>query len=101
MSVDSGRQQAEASPSAGARVLMILVAGYRRFVSPLLGPHCRFAPSCSAYALEAVREHGALRGTWLALRRLARCHPFNPGGLDPVPPATRRRRLSPREGVSS
>ena len=101
MSVDSGRQQAEARPSAGARVLMVPIAGYRRFVSPLLGPHCRFAPSCSAYALEAVREHGALRGSWLAVRRLARCHPFNPGGFDPVPPAARRRRLSRPEGVSS
>ena len=101
MSVDSGREQAEAQPSAAARVLMVPIAGYRRFVSPLLGPHCRFAPSCSAYALEAIRKHGALRGTWLALRRLARCHPFNPGGFDPVPPAVRRRRLSPPEGVSS
>ena len=101
MSVDSGRQQAEAQPSVGARMLMVPIAGYRRFVSPLLGPHCRFAPSCSAYALEAIRKHGALRGTWLALRRLARCHPFHPGGLDPVPPAARRRRLSSSEGVRS
>jgi uncharacterized protein len=100
VTVDSGRQ-AEVPPSVGARVLMALISGYRRFVSPLLGPHCRFAPSCSAYALDAVRDHGALRGTWLALRRLARCHPFNPGGFDPVPPATRRRRLSPPEGVRS
>jgi len=82
-------------------MLMAGIAGYRRFVSPLLGPHCRFAPSCSAYALEAVREHGAMRGSWLAVRRLARCHPFNPGGFDPVPPAARRRRLSRPEGVSS
>lgn len=99
--MDSGRQQAEAPPSAGARVLMVLITGYRRFISPLLGPHCRFAPSCSEYALEAVREHGAWRGTWLALRRLARCHPFNPGGFDPVPPAARGRRLPSPEGVSS
>jgi uncharacterized protein len=82
-------------------MLMGVIAGYRRFISPLLGPHCRFAPSCSAYALEAVREHGALGGSWLAARRLARCHPFNPGGFDPVPPAARRRRLSRPEGVSS
>jgi uncharacterized protein len=101
VSVDLSRQQAEAQPSVGARVLMIPIVGYRRFISPLLGPHCRFAPSCSAYALEAIREHGALRGTWLALWRLARCHPFNPGGLDPVPPATRRRRVSSPEGVRS
>ena len=101
MTADPGRQEAEAQLSAGARVLTAAITGYRRFISPLLGPHCRFAPSCSAYALEAVREHGALRGSWLTVRRLARCHPFNPGGFDPVPPATRRRRLSRPEGVSS
>ena len=100
MTAEPGRQ-AEAGPSASARMLMGMIAGYRRFISPLLGPHCRFAPSCSAYALEAVRVHGALRGSWLAVRRIARCHPFNPGGLDPVPPATSRRRLSRPEGVSS
>jgi len=93
-------QVAQARPSAAARVLMSLISGYRRFISPLLGPRCRFAPSCSAYALEAVREHGALRGTWLAVRRIGRCHPFNPGGFDPVPPALHGRRTSP-EGVSS
>jgi putative membrane protein insertion efficiency factor len=101
VTADSGRDHAEGRLSAGARVLMVLITGYRRFISPLLGPHCRFAPSCSAYALEALRVHGALRGTWLALRRLARCHPFNPGGFDPVPPAARRRRMSTPEGVSS
>jgi putative membrane protein insertion efficiency factor len=71
--------------SAGARTLVVLLNAYRRFVSPLLGPRCRFYPSCSAYALEAVQLHGALRGSWLAARRLSRCHPFHPGGLDPVP----------------
>jgi putative membrane protein insertion efficiency factor len=101
VTAESGRQEAEAQFSAGARVLTAAITGYRRFISPLLGPHCRFAPSCSAYALEAVRTHGALRGSWLAVRRLARCHPFNPGGFDPVPQATRRRRLSRPEGVSS
>jgi putative membrane protein insertion efficiency factor len=59
---------------------------YRRFVSPMYGQVCRFYPSCSAYALEAVQLHGAVRGSWLAARRLARCHPWNPGGFDPVPP---------------
>ena len=66
-------------------MLVVLLTGYRRFVSPLVGPRCRFYPSCSAYALEAVQVHGALRGSWLAARRLSRCHPFHPGGLDPVP----------------
>jgi hypothetical protein len=73
-------------PTVMARVLMAAVTGYRRFVSPLLPPRCRFEPSCSAYALGALREHGAARGVWLAVRRVARCHPFNPGGYDPVPP---------------
>jgi putative membrane protein insertion efficiency factor len=93
-------QLAQARPSAAARVLMALITGYRRFISPLLGARCRFAPSCSAYALEAVREHGALRGAWLAVRRVGRCHPFNPGGFDPVPPALHGRRPRP-EGASS
>lgn len=68
-------------------MLVFLVTGYRRIVSPVLPPSCRFYPSCSAYALEAVQVHGALRGSWLAVRRLSRCHPFHAGGLDPVPPA--------------
>jgi hypothetical protein len=67
-------------------LLLALVRGYRRFVSPLLGPRCRFTPTCSAYALEALTTHGAARGSWLALRRVGRCHPFHPGGHDPVPP---------------
>ena len=68
-----------------ARLLMLPIGGYRRFVSPLLGPRCRFAPSCSEYALSALAEYGAARGLWLAVKRIARCHPFNPGGYDPVP----------------
>lgn len=74
-------------PAAGpaARVLLFLVEAYRLLLSPFLGGHCRFIPSCSAYALEAIRRHGAGRGAGLTLRRLARCHPFHPGGFDPVP----------------
>lgn len=68
-----------------ARGVVLLVRGYQRFISPLLPPSCRFAPSCSQYALEAVQRHGALRGSWLAIRRIVRCHPWNPGGYDPVP----------------
>ena len=62
-----------------------MIRGYQRFVSPALPPSCRFYPSCSQYALEAITRHGAVKGTWLATRRLVRCHPFNPGGFDPVP----------------
>ena len=88
-------------PSAAAAILLWLIGGYRRFISPMLGARCRFAPSCSAYALEAVREHGALRGTWLAVCRIGRCHPFHPGGYDPVPPRRVGRLSPPSQGASS
>lgn len=68
--------------------LMILIRGYQRFISPLLGPSCRFTPTCSTYALQALQRYGILRGSWLALRRISRCHPMNPGGYDPVPGTT-------------
>jgi putative membrane protein insertion efficiency factor len=71
-----------------AHLLIALLRVYKRFVSPLLGPRCRFAPSCSEYAMTALAKHGAVRGSWLAVRRLARCHPFHPGGFDPVPEAS-------------
>lgn len=70
--------------------LILLIRIYRYAISPALGPHCRFEPTCSAYALEAIRRHGALRGSWLALRRLLRCHPLCPGGYDPVPEVRHR-----------
>jgi len=66
-------------------LLIALIRVYQLFVSPLLGNHCRFYPSCSQYAREALEQHGALRGGWLAIRRLLRCHPWHPGGVDPVP----------------
>ena len=65
---------------------------YQLTISPLLGPVCRFAPSCSSYGIEAVRVHGVVAGGWLTARRLGRCHPWNPGGWDPVPPRRRRAR---------
>jgi len=67
------------------RLLKGAILGYRYLLSPLLGPRCRFYPSCSAYALEALETHGAARGSWLSLRRIARCHPWHAGGYDPVP----------------
>jgi putative membrane protein insertion efficiency factor len=66
-------------------VLKILIRGYQLAISPLLGPSCRFYPSCSHYAMEAIETHGALRGTWLTIKRISRCHPFHEGGFDPVP----------------
>lgn len=76
-------------PGPVARVLLALVRGYRAWISPVLPPSCRFEPSCSAYGLEALSVHGALRGTWLTVRRLLRCGPWHPGGWDPVPPRKR------------
>jgi uncharacterized protein len=66
-------------------VLVVILKGYRRVISPLYGDVCRYYPSCSAYALEAVETHGALRGSWLAARRVGRCHPWAAGGIDQVP----------------
>ncbi len=65
--------------------LIFLVRGYQMAISPLLPSACRYYPSCSAYAIEALERHGALRGGWLAAKRIGRCHPFRPGGYDPVP----------------
>lgn len=67
------------------KVLLGVLGVYRYGISPLLGRNCRFHPSCSEYAAEAVSEHGALKGSWLALKRVSCCHPFHPGGYDPVP----------------
>ncbi|MBV8062699.1 MAG: membrane protein insertion efficiency factor YidD [Nevskia sp.] len=73
--------------SVCTQALLVLIRAYQRFISPLLGPRCRFYPSCSQYALEAIGRHGPVKGGWLALRRIARCHPLHPGGHDPVPGA--------------
>lgn len=66
-------------------VLLALLRFYQYAISPMLGRNCRYHPTCSAYAVEAVERHGALKGGWLALKRVGRCHPFKPGGYDPVP----------------
>lgn len=67
-------------------LLLGLIYLYRYTLSPMLGRQCRFEPSCSAYGLQAIREHGALKGSWLTTKRVCRCHPWHPGGYDPVPP---------------
>jgi uncharacterized protein len=67
------------------RLVVLVIRGYQRFISPALPPACRFTPSCSHYTLEAVNRYGVVRGGWLGLRRVARCHPWHPGGPDPVP----------------
>ena len=83
------------------RVLLALIAAYRRRVSPVLGPRCRYEPSCSAYAAEAIGRFGAARGAVIALARLARCNPFSDGGFDPVPShfTLRRSRLTPADAA--
>ena len=67
------------------RFLILLIRGYSYLISPLLGNNCRYYPTCSAYTREAIEKHGALRGLWLGIKRISRCHPFHEGGVDPVP----------------
>lgn len=67
------------------KIVLALIQGYRRFISPVFPPSCRFQPTCSQYAIEAVERFGVARGGWLAIARILRCHPFHPGGYDPVP----------------
>jgi hypothetical protein len=71
--------------SVVARLFVLLIRGYQVTLSPLLPSACRYQPTCSQYTLEAIERHGAFRGAWLGSKRIARCHPFHPGGYDPVP----------------
>jgi len=73
-----------------ARILVALVHAYQLLLGPLLGGSCRFTPSCSSYAIEALERHGVARGVWLGVRRVLRCHPFRPAGYDPVPAGTEK-----------
>ena len=73
-----------------AKLLILVARGWQKGPSRVLPPSCRYQPSCSAYAITALRRYGALRGSWLATKRILRCHPFNPGGYDPPPPAVTR-----------
>ena len=74
------------SLSPGARLLIVLIRVYQRAISPLLGPHCRFNPTCSHYSIEALRRFGMVKGSWLTVKRVLKCHPLHAGGDDPVPP---------------
>ena len=74
------------SQSLGARFLILLIRGYQLVISPMLGPHCRFTPTCSQYGIEALRRFGMVKGGWLTVKRVLKCHPLHEGGDDPVPP---------------
>src|SRR5450631_702306 len=95
----AARPQAE-NMSRAARALLLLVRVYQAFFSALMPSACKFYPSCSHYAADAVRVHGARRGSWLALRRVSRCHPFTPGGVDLVPDAADYREAKSGTGFS-
>jgi len=76
-------------------VLLKLIRGYQLFLSPVLGSSCRFEPTCSSYTLQAIEKHGAIKGTWLGLKRIGKCHPWNEGGYDPVPDKKQSTQKSP------
>jgi uncharacterized protein len=100
--VDEGAGSATAAIGRLARLPGVLAVGsirlYQRFISPMTPPTCRFYPSCSQYAVTAVKRHGLIRGGWLATQRLGRCHPWTVGGVDDVPPATSRTTLARLDG---
>jgi putative membrane protein insertion efficiency factor len=73
--------------------LLLIVRGYQLLVSPLLGQHCRFHPSCSCYAHQALKQHGALKGSWLSIKRIVKCNPMHPGGIDEVPPTNQHKNV--------
>jgi uncharacterized protein len=75
-------------------VLLFLIRCYQKGISPFLGSHCRFYPTCSAYTYEAIDRHGPLKGVYLGIKRLLKCHPFHPGGLDPVPEPKPKRKIN-------
>ncbi|WP_424405325.1 membrane protein insertion efficiency factor YidD [Pasteurella sp. PK-2025] len=72
--------------SLGSKILIGLIRVYQLVISPLIGPRCRFTPTCSHYGIEALKTHGAIKGSWLTLKRILKCHPLTAGGYDPVPP---------------
>lgn len=74
------------SYSLGTKILVALLRAYQLFISPLLGPRCRFTPTCSNYGIQALKTHGFVKGSWLTVRRVLKCHPLHAGGHDPVPP---------------
>lgn len=73
--------------ASAKKIATAIIRGYQLFISPLLGPRCRFTPTCSQYAIEAINHHGVIKGCWIASKRLLKCHPLNHGGYDPVPPS--------------
>lgn len=80
-------------------LLLKLVRGYQLFISPVFGSHCRYYPTCSSYMFQAIELHGAVRGTWMGLKRIGRCHPWHEGGLDPVPGSDAERLLREQEAA--
>lgn len=81
-----------ASHSFGSKILIGIVRFYQLVISPMIGSRCRFTPTCSCYAVEALKTHGAVKGSWLSVKRILKCHPLNAGGYDPVPPKTNNKK---------